>query len=960
LVTWLAATAAYQCALTSTRVVRVADLGRAGAGGDAVKPVPAAIVAREAELTLVRGFVADVGRGPASLTLCGPAGIGKTSIWGQAVQEAELGGLSVRVCRCSQSDAALAFAGLGDLFDGLADDVLELLPDVQRRALSAALLLSEFDERQPGMRVVGVAVLGVLRVLARRSPLLLALDDVQWLDSSSRNALSFALRRLDDEPVRLLTSCRTGGSNEVAADLGLPGERLAVGPVSVGGLQQIVQTQLAQTLARSTLTRLHRATGGNPMMSLEMARALQRRGIEPAATDPLPIPADFRLLVTDRLRGLTPATRELLLLAAALAQPTVAILAGVADVAGDAGSTARCLDEAQAAGVVTVEGDRVRFTHPLIASIPYEDLTAAARRALHSRLATAILDPEEHARHAALGSEDPSATVAQSLDVAAQHARRRGSINSAAELAALALDRTPSSDRPGLMRRSVVAAELLYLLGDSGGARSLLDASLEPSAPGPDRVAALLLQAAIASWQNGDATVARWCHQALVEAGQDTLLLAKVHAALAETSPSGAAEDLFHAQTAVILLETMEAPPPELLANALTNVASHQFRLGQGLNVVMLERAVALQAQSDPVPVADRAGLGLGMFLKAVDRFEESRAWLEATHTSAIDEGDDSALPVTLGHLAALECWAGNYQLAVTLAAQGREHAERMGIRAPMPTSVHVLALAHLGRLDLARRLGEADLQADEAVGFTSATALDLRSLGTTELWAGNVALAAAYLMRALEVSTQEVGINEPAILRVHPDLVAALVQLGRVDEAQELVEQLDASSAANHHPWSTAMALRCHALLAATRGDTTGAVELLEQALEQQQTVPMPFEVARTRLLLGHVFRRAGRRNDARRELECAQAGFASLGTPIHEQQARAELASVGGRRRQDLLMTPVEQRIADLVTAGQTNREVAAALFTSVRTVESHLARIYRKLGVRSRTELAARMAG
>ena len=921
------------------------------------KDSAAAIVAREAELTLVRGFVADTGRGPASLTLSGPAGIGKTSIWGQAVREAELSGLMVRVCRCSQSDEALAFAGLGDLFDGLDNEVLEQLPDVQRTALAVALLLSDSDDRQPGLRVVGVAVLGVLRALARRSPLLLALDDVQWLDSSSRNALSFALRRLDDEPVRLLTSSRTGQSSDVAANLGLAGERLVVGPVSVGGLQQIIQTQLAQTPARATLTRLHRATGGNPMMSLEMARAHQRRGIEPAAADPLPIPADFRLLVTDRLHGLTPATRELLLLASALAQPTVAILA---DVVADAGSAARSLSEAQAAGVVTVEGDRLRFTHPLIASIPYEDLPAAARRRLHTRLAAAISDPEEHARHAALGSEDPSAAVAQSLDVAADHARRRGSIDAAAELSLLALDRTLASDTQGLMRRAVAAAALLYLLGDSGGARSLLDTSLERSAPGPERVAALLLHAAVASWQTGDATVTRWCQQALVEAGQDTLLLAQVHAAFAETSPSGAAEDLFHAQTAVALLETTDAPPPALLANALTNVASHQFRLGQGLNVAMLERAAALQATSDPVPVADRAGLGLGMYLKAVDRFAESRSWLEAMHASAIDEGDDSALPLTLGHLAALECWAGNYELALTLSAQGREHAQRMGIRAPMPASVHVLALAHLGRLDLARRLGEADLQADQAVSFTSATALDLRSLGTTELWAGNVAVAATYLLRALEVSTQEVGINEPAILRVHPEVVAALVQLGRLDEAQEHVDQLDASAAANHQPWATAMARRCQGLLTATRGDFIGAVELLQQALAHQQTVPMPFEVARTRLLLGHVFRRAGRRNDARHELECAQAGFQTLRTPLHEQQARVELASVGGRRRQELLLTPVEQRIADLVAAGQTNREVSATLFTSVRTVESHLARIYRKMGVRSRTELAARMAG
>lgn len=922
-----------------------------------VSPVTGELVSREAELALVREFVSNLGHGPASLTLAGAAGIGKTVIWRQAQHEAKLAGVSVRACQCSQTDAPLAFAGLGDLLDGVDDGVLAQLPDVQRRALSAALLLSDVNDLRPGLRVVGVAVLGVLRALARASPLLLAVDDVQWLDTSSRNALSFALRRLDDEPVRLITSYRSGLSEVVAPDLGLPGARLVVGPVSVGSLQRIVQTRLGQSLHRSTLTRLHRATGGNPMMCLEMARAFSRRGLEPSAAQPLPIPADFRVLVTERLRGLSAPTREVLLVLAALAQPTVAV---VADVVGDHDRAQQCLDEAIEAGVVEVHGDRVRFTHPLIASIPYEDMTATARRALHARLASSVVDPEERARHAALGSQDPSAAVAQSLDVAAHRARGRGSIDSAAELAALALDRTPRDDAPALMRRSSAAAELLYLLGDSSGARSLLDSSLQWSEPGPDRVAALLLQAAIASWESGDATVARWCEQALVEAGQNTLLQARVHAAFAETSPSGAVTDLFHAQTAVTLLEEMDSPPAELLANALTNVASHRFRLGRGLHVQMLERAAALQAESDPVPVVDRAGLGLGMYLKAVDRFEESRTWLEAMRTSAVDEGDDSALPITLGHLAALECWAGSYQLAVSLAAQGREHAQRMGIRAPMPASVHVLALAHLGEVDLARRLGAADLQADEDVGFTSATALDLRSLGTAELWAGDVETAAEHLLRALEVSVRDVGINEPAILRVHPDAVAALVQLGRLDEARALVEQLDASSEANHHPWSTAMTLRCQALLAATQGDNGVAVELLRQALDQQKAVPMPFELARTRLLLGHVYRRAGQRNDARRELEYARAAFQGLGTPIQERQAQTELASVGGRRRQDQLLTPVEQRISQLVAAGQTNREVAAALFISVRTVESHLARIYRKLGVRSRTELAARLAG
>ena len=182
----------------------------------------------------------------------------------------------------------------------------------------------------------------------------------------------------------------------------------------------------------------------------------------------------------------------------------------------------------------------------------------------------------------------------------------------------------------------------------------------------------------------------------------------------------------------------MSAPPGGLLANALTNVAMHRFRLGRGLAVSTLERAAALQAEAEPIPVSDRAGLALGMYLKVVDRFEESRAWLQIMRTCAVDEGDDSALPITLGHLAALECWAGDYDLAIALATEGRNHAERMGIRAPMPASVHVLALAHRGHLGEARALGgRAASPQTESVGFMSAVALDLRSLGTVELMAG-------------------------------------------------------------------------------------------------------------------------------------------------------------------------------------------------------------------------------
>jgi DNA-binding CsgD family transcriptional regulator len=377
------------------------------------------------------------------------------------------------------------------------------------------------------------------------------------------------------------------------------------------------------------------------------------------------------------------------------------------------------------------------------------------------------------------------------------------------------------------------------------------------------------------------------------------------------------------------------------------------------LDVISLERAAALQAEGRAVPVSDRAASVLGMYLKVVDRFDESRAWLQTVQTAAIDEGDDSALPNTLGHLATLECWAGRFDLALTYAIEGRERAVRTGLRAPVATSAHVLALAHAGRLDDARTLGQTDLAADEDLGFISAVALHGRSLGVAELMAGNTEAAARHLLRAITISIDEVGIREPAILRAHPDAVAALVSLGRLDEAEALTEQLDSSTLANNLPWSTVMAGRCHGMLKAAFGELPAALEVLESAVSAHRLLPMPFEEARTRLLFAGALRRSGHRRDARRELDSARATFQALGTPIHLAQADLEIASIGGRTAITDL-TGVEARIASLVGSGQTNREVAATLFLSVRTVESHLGRIYRKLGVRSRTELAGHVRG
>ncbi len=347
----------------------------------------------------------------------------------------------------------------------------------------------------------------------------------------------------------------------------------------------------------------------------------------------------------------------------------------------------------------------------------------------------------------------------------------------------------------------------------------------------------------------------------------------------------------------------------------------------------------------------------LGMLLRFACEFEASRRYLLEMRDSALDEADDSALPNIYGHLALLECWSGNYRAAIDLAVAGREQIAHTGIGSPSVTSAHSLAEAHLGRLTEARALAVADLAADEALGEEAGIACQLRSLGFIELSAGNLPAAADHLLRAIAIGVG-LGVREPGILRIHGDAIEALIGLDRLDEAAALIDDLDRSTASGL-PWAAAIAARCRGQLLAVRGDVAAGIESLERSVVAHDLVPMPFERARTQLLLGTALRRGRRNRDARTALESARNGFIQLGTPVYAERAAIELASIGGRVSEHQDLTATESRVADLTGAGQTNREVADALFMSVRTVESHLAHIYRKLQVRSRTELARRIS-
>ena len=905
-------------------------------------------VGRGRELAAVESFVTESSRASA-MVLEGFAGIGKTAIWTRSVESVERLGFTVRSIRCSVADSAWAYCGLSDLLEALPPDATSQLPEVQRRALSIALLHEDSSIGSPGDRVVAVAVLGILRVLCRSAPLIVAIDDLQWLDGPSRSVLTFALRRMINDPICVLATERLLSDSPEAQErlcLGLAATRRLIGPVSIGTLQQILVGRLSMSLSRPTLARVHQATGGNPMVSLEMGRVLQSRG-ESDLRDSLPVTSEVERLVADRLGGLSVAARDLLLVCGSLAHPTIATVgAALANPSALETSVAEVLRS----GTMELRLGRFRFTHPLLASIPYEQLRIEERRSLHARLAAAVDDLEEHARHAALASDGPDNDVAEALDVAARRARQRGSTITAAELAGMAAARTPL-DRPhDLHRRRLIEAELEIAVGDTDRARSIVSSILPGLVLRANRVRGMLLLATIEYWTAGSRAAASWCEIALAEAGEDRLLRARCHAAVADLAPYKAHVLLDHARLAVELIGD-EAGHADVLANALKNVAYHELRLGQGLAIDVLHRALDVEHKSEPLPVMERVGMYIGMLVRFAGRFDEARHWLEEMRQCAQNEGDENALPLIYGHLALLECWVGDFPLALQHVADGLQLTALTGVHSPSVTAAHSLAEAHLGNLAEARDIALAALDHDESQGDAGDVACDLRSLGFAELCAGDLPAAADHLLRALSIADQ-LGVVEPAILRIHGDAVEALVGLGRMAEAEHVIADLERNKHSNSG-WAHMIAARCRGLVAATNGDLIAAETALAASLSVSD-VGMPVEQARTRLWLGTVLRRSGRRTDARIELNGALDVFERLGTPLLAARATNELARIGGRAAGTLALTPTEQRVAELVGSGRTNFEVAEALFIGVRTVESHLTRIYRKLGVRSRAQL------
>ena len=917
------------------------------------------LIGRGSELEVLNRFLAEVTCGPVAVLIAGEAGIGKTVLWKAASQEAVGLGHQLLVARPAESETNLPFAGLADLLEDVAGSVLSDLPAPQQRALEVALLSADDEGRPVDQRTLSVAVLGTLRSLARTGPVVLAVDDIQWLDPPSVRVLQFVVRRLGDAPVGVLLSLRSEPGATDALDLtrALPEDRLIrlpLGPLSVGALHQLVAARLKLHLSHSVIVRLHQASGGIPFFALELARALAGREATLKPGRPLPVPEDLRSLVRGRFQSLSADARRAVLVIAAAHQPSAELVGEVLGPGADPG-----LAEAQAAGVLEVENNRVRLAHPLLGSTAYLEAGPDERRTLHAALSRVATDPAERARHLALAAEGPDVEVAAALEAAATIVSARGAPDAAADLAEQASELTPGFGRDR-HRRTVAAAGYHFYSGDLVRARTLLEQVVTSIGPGGDRADALRLLGEVRYYGDSIDAAIPLLRQALDEGGSDPELvsIAELDLALALVQSGKFLEGQPHAHAALSSAEPLGRPG--LVARALAVVVVVDFLVGEGLDSDRLERALALEQHQYPSVMWMRPRFVAPIVRMWMGRLDEARAGFAVLREDLAERGEEASLPMMEIHAVHTECLAGDLVMARAHADASLEASLEGGAEVARACAFTAQAMvhAHTGEAEAARRQAADAVASFRRAGFPMHVVWPLRALGVLELSLGDAAATHHILGPLTDVVTAS-GLAEPGGAPYVPDEIEALVGLGHLDAAGDLLVWLERGGLAHDRPWALATAGRCRALLSAARGDLDGAMDAVTAALVQHQRVPMPLERARTLLVKGQLHRRRKEKRAAKDTLTEALSVFERSGAVLWAERVKHDLDRVGLRPAAPLDLTATEAQVADLAGAGLPTRTIAEQMFMSAKTVEGVLSRIYRKLGVHSRAELATSLA-
>lgn len=904
------------------------------------------LIGRRRECGRVDALLSDARRGAGgALVLSGEPGIGKSVLLGYA--RGRVADCVVLETRGIEGEGELAFAALADLLRPLLS-FLDAIPPLQAQALSGALALAPPVE---GDRfAVAAGSLGLLAAAAADGPVLVLVDDAHWIDLASAEALRFVAHRLRRERVAMLVALRPEETSALDAR-GL--RELRVAGLSGHDAEILLRRHAAKELTAPVARHLVEEARGNPLALAEVAESLsvdQLRGIEPLP-DPLPAGRGLDAAFRRRLDALDADVGDALVVAAAAGERLEALYAALPAL----GLGPAQLEGAEAAGVIDTSDGRLTWRHPLLRSVAYTLRGPAAGRAAHRALADVLdLSSAGRAWHLAAATVGHDDMVASLLEAVAEDARlRRGhaAAGSAYERAG-----ELSSDREARARRFLDAARDHHTAGRTERATALLDAAVRETAD-PLLEADIAAQRGVVEMWGGDARAA---HQ----------LLKAASARVVDRDPARAAGLLVAAGLAVQMAGVVG--PTLATARAAASLRGRAPTPLQQMIDHLLVNSLVLAGETDEaeamldrlLPTVDeqvrelQSAATLGHTLVWLGRHEEARRVFERQRRDARSAGALGYLPFLEACLSELDFRTGDWNASEAAARESVHLSEET--RQENLLSFGLVTLARVeagrGRESDCRRDAARALELAERFNAGSIVVYAWSALGLLELGTGDVESAAGTLSRLSEL-VRSMSLREPGVVQWRPDLIEALALAGRTDDARGELRILEAEAAATRRPWALATAARCRGMLA-DGDDLTG----FDEALAHHGS-SAPFERARTELRLGERLRRMRRRADAREPLRSARAAFELLGATPWAERAGAELAAAGSHRRRQprapLTLTPQELRIAALVAEGETNRSIGAALFLSPKTVSYHLAKVYDKLGVNSRAQLAALVA-
>ncbi len=869
--------------------------------------------------------------GGGALVLRGEAGVGKTALLEQAVDAAE--GFRVLRALGVESEAELPFAALHELV-GPVVGLIRGLPEPQSKALRAVLALEEIENPDPFSAYA--ATLGLLAAAAAEQPVLCVLDDAHWLDQASAEALVFAARRIDRDPIAMLFAIR----DPAEAAFSAPGlAELRVDGLTVEEAKSLLAASTPSVLP-AVVDRLVESARGNPLALLEFAASARQ---DDESGQPLPVSEAVERAFLARASRLSAGAQRALLLAAVCdPRDPEALWAALESEQVSSDSLA----EAERAGLI-VRGRRLRFSHPLARSAIYYSAPPAERRAAHLILAETTSAPDRRTWQLAAAAPGPDEQVAAALEQGAADARRRAGVSAAAAALERGARLTPDEE---------------------ARARRLFEAGLAAEAAGRlDRAEQLLAEAAELATDaelHADAVARR--SYLLFDRGEFERALELATAEARRAAGSTAARVLTAGGAVHALVHRLDIPAARATAERAAELAGAGVR--QDLDLChMLAWTWELSGQTQQAlelarECADRTDMGTVLAIDyaahfiVLEDYERARDRLELIVEQARKAHALGNLSYAVDMLARLELRMGRPTPAYAASLEAIQLTEPLGNDVALASSLARLALveATLGRYDAANAHGRRSLRITAARGDRYNEVRAREGLGLEALARGDVAAAADWLEPAAQLLAHG-GVRLPNTFPLHGDLIEAQVRLGKQAEASKQLARLLENAALTESRWARAVGARCGALLA----DDAEAGEAFEAALELHEADPNDFERARTQLAYGERLRRLRRPRLAREQLHLALETFERLGARPWAERARAELRASGERLRSRKpvaheQLTPQELQVSLGAAEGLTNKEIGARLFLSPKTVEFHLGRAYRKLDVRSRAEL------